>query len=133
MIASLEEMFELYRKSNDSKTLRDIFIRHGGLCASFRTSCIKLGLDVHQTEIKGYMYEALPIAISEWDRSKGKASTAYFKVVRRLVMRQNKADHTVGSVRVPWGTKRKYEKLSTLFIPDMVDEPDQFEYMRLLK
>ena len=60
-----------------------------------------LRYNIDLSEALSFMFESLPIAIAEFDESKGKASTCWGKVFKRVAMRQSRAIDTVGSVLVP--------------------------------
>ena len=76
----------------------DIIRIHGALA-----HCIskKYARQLSPLERLSYMWEALPIAITEWDPSKGKAGTALTLVFNRLVSRHNEHHSYRGAVRVP--------------------------------
>jgi hypothetical protein len=76
-----------------------IFKQNQGLSAPYyRAYCRPNGLD--QLETKGIMWEALPIALEEWDSTLGAFTTAWGLVVRRIAKRQARKLCGVGSVIV---------------------------------
>ena len=58
---------------------------------------------------EGYLYEAIPLAVIEWDETKGNACTCLFRVAQRLIQRDRRDQCYKGAVRVPYGRKDCYE------------------------
>jgi hypothetical protein len=92
-------------------TMLTIIKEHGGLVDSFYRSFGNRPT-ISPYEIKSIMWEALPIAIEEYDPSLGKASTCWGKVTRRLMARVSRERCTKGSVKVPINNKDRYSSVS---------------------
>jgi hypothetical protein len=112
-LLTLDQLFTL---PQTHAVLLTIIKEHGGLVEPFFKALRGFAGDnsarhyhlISPGEIKGLMWEALPIAMEEYDPSLGKASTCWGKVTRRLAARAARERCTKGSVRVPSGTKDRY-------------------------
>lgn len=106
---TLDEYFTAARllEGEPRKRLIDkCFGEHGGLSMYFQQA---YGKELEPYEGMSYAWEALPYAINEWDESKGKASTCWKTVTRRLIQRRRQAELYKGGVKVDWKTRHKYE------------------------
>lgn len=107
--------------------------KHMGYCASIgkgasqRFNSSGYTYDIMST--LGYMYEALPLLVSEWDSTKGKASTCWRKVTMRLIRRDAYDQCYVACVRVPAKNKDRY---SSEGLPCEDDEPIDEAFMVMM-
>lgn len=62
-----------------------------------------------EATLEGFLFEAIPIAVTEWVPSKGSACTVLFKVAQRLIVREVRAQTYRGTVKVPYDTANRYE------------------------
>lgn len=83
-----------------------IFRQHGGLSKSYQK---RYGKHLEPYEMMGYAWEALPAAIEEYDPTKGKASTCWGLVIRRITVHQKDSNIYVGSVKVGRKVKGDYK------------------------
>ena len=104
---TLDQLFITAREHPEtSHSVHTRIIRnHGGLCESYQRN---YGKHLAPYEIMGYAWEALPIAIAEFDASKGKATTVWGKVIRRLVTRDKRDSIFVGGVKISEGYSKYY-------------------------
>lgn len=103
---TLDDLFRIAQNTDDTSNIcKVIFDKHGGLGQSLQA---RFGKHLEPYEILGYMWEALPIAIGEWDETKGMASTCWAKVTWRLVRREQKRNTYCGGVRVPFARQHQY-------------------------
>lgn len=119
---SLEQYFLLGKqallKSDHTEEMHAICSKimkeHGGLCQCFQKS---YGKHLQPYEIMGYAWEALPTAIEEWDANKGKATTAWGLIIRRITVAAKNGSIYVGGVRV---TRKVVDRYSSQSYSEMV-------------
>lgn len=102
---SLEEFFIQGKLNNNYKLWAEIMKHHGGLGAMMQR---KIGKGLEPYEIQSFMYQSLGDAITMWDKSVGKASTAWYKATWKLVSQYTRDTSFVGCVKVPVYNKHSY-------------------------
>lgn len=93
---TLDEWFIIAKQNQN--VLYKIMKEHGGLAHWLGK---RFGKRLEPFESLSYMWEALPIAIQEWDPEKGSAASAITLVFCRLMSRRNEQNTRIGSVRIP--------------------------------
>lgn len=86
--------------------MRAIFRQHGGLSASYQK---RHGKHLEPYEMMGYAWEALPTAIAEYDPKRGKATTVWGLVIRRITVHQRDTNIYVGAVKVGIKVKKRFK------------------------
>jgi len=99
---TLDALFIFAKTSNTASVWTRIIREHGGLGESMQR---QYGKHLKPYEIQSYMYQALPLAVIEYDPQRGRASTIWVTCVRRLIQRDRRAQTCVGAVRVPYNSK----------------------------
>jgi hypothetical protein len=59
----------------------------------------------------GYAWEALPIAIDEFDPTRGKASTVWGLIIRRITTYQRDSNVYVGAVKVGIKVRKRFNSV----------------------
>ena len=113
MKVKLDSLFIAAQQSQGNHRLFEsimqlIFRLHGGLSMCFQK---RYGMHLEPYEMLGYSWQALPTAIKEFDPSKGKASTCWGLVVRRITTAQRDTNIYVGAVKVGIKVRKRYQKV----------------------
>lgn len=94
-----ESLDDLFLLPQSPELFKRIMRERSGLRISFYTAFVKRYIFL--SEVTGYMWEALPIAMSEYNPEKGKAVTIWGKVTLRLMMQRVRDQLYVGGVKIP--------------------------------
>lgn len=90
------------------QAMREIFKLHGGLSASYQK---RYGKHLLPYEMMGYAWEALPAAIEEFDPTRGKATTVWGLIIRRITTYQRDSNVYVGAVKVGIKVRKRFNSV----------------------